>query len=162
MADPQPKSPTDHAPKSSKEPSDAAPTHTSPRLFNGGCHCGAVRYEVELDLGAGVNRCNCSFCTKTSVTSAMAKPSAFRLLSGEDSLADFHKDGSPVHHPFCKRCGVHAFGRGHLEELGGDYYSVNVNCLDEVDLLGVPVRHWDGRHDNWDAGPRDQPWPVRR
>ena len=45
-------------------------------------------------------------------------------------------------------------------QLGGDYVSVNFNALDGVELADIPTKHWDGRHDNWHAGPRDTPWPM--
>ncbi len=61
---------------------------------------------------------------------------------------------------FCNTCGVYCFGRGHLEQLGGDFVSVNLNCLDDVELARLTVVHWDGRHDNWQVGPRATPWPV--
>jgi len=54
---------------------------------------------------------------------------------------------------------VTCFGRGHLAELGGDFVSINLNCLDGVELSELKVMYWDGRHDNW-AGARDEPWPV--
>jgi len=47
-----------------------------------------------------------------------------------------------------------------LPQLGGDYVSINLNALDEVDPRDVKVVYWDGRHDNWQAGPRDIAWPV--
>jgi hypothetical protein len=63
-----------------------------------------------------------------------------------------------MHHQFCSHCGVHAFGRGHLEQLGGAYYSVNLNCIDELDLSKLKVMYWDGRHNNWAAGPAEAPY----
>ncbi|HVE83735.1 MAG TPA: GFA family protein, partial [Myxococcales bacterium] len=62
---------------------------------------------------------------------------------------------------FCRSCGVHCFGRGHLEELGGDYVSVNVNCLDGFDPALAQVVYFDGRHNNWEVGPRSTPWPIQ-
>lgn len=129
------------------------------RKHPGSCHCGAVRFEVEIDPSTG-SRCNCSVCTKTSVLGGMVKPSAFTLLSGEEELGSYEWGGKISRRFFCKRCGVHGFGRGHLAELGGDYVSVNLNCLDDVDPREVKVVYWDGRHDNWEAGPRAEPWPI--
>jgi hypothetical protein len=120
-----------------------------PRTYTGGCHCGAVRYEVDLELGTGTTRCNCTYCTKAAWWGIIVKPSAFRLLSGAESLSDYPGGGSPVHHLFCKVCGIHSFGRGDIPELGGAFCSVSMNCLDGVDLSGVPVRYLDGRHDTW-------------
>jgi len=140
---------------------DRNATTSGSRLYAGGCHCGAVRYQAELDLGTSVSRCNCSMCTKTSASNVVVKPSAFRLVSGADSLVDYQREGNPNHFPFCKVCGIHAFGLGHLEEIGGDYYAVNVVTLDDVEPATLTFIYWDGRHNNWDAGPRTEPWPVR-
>jgi len=63
---------------------------------------------------------------------------------------------------FCKHCGVQCFGKGALPELGGAFVSINVNCLDGVEVHSPPLRHWDGRHDNWHAGMRETPWPIYR
>jgi hypothetical protein len=126
----------------------------------GGCHCGAVRFEVELKPGEPASRCNCSVCTKIAQTGRIVKPGAFTLLAGEESCGIYEWGAQVSKRFFCKRCGVHCFGRGHLEELGGDYVSVNLNCLDDFDPSLVPVVYWDGRHNNWEAGPRGTPWPV--
>ena len=134
----------------------------SEKTHTGRCHCGAVRYEVRLDLDDGASRCNCVMCTKLSCANVAVKPEAFRLLAGEDLLTDYNKPGHTNHYPFCKRCGVHCFGRGDIPELGGKYVSVHVNTLDDIDLARLRYKYWDGRHYNWDAGPRAEPWPVAR
>jgi hypothetical protein len=131
-----------------------------PSKHKGSCHCGAVRFEVEIDPSAGASRCNCSICTKISPTGSMVKPDAFTLLSGEESLGQYAWGAKISTRFFCKQCGVHCFGRGHLAELGGDYVSVNMNCLDDIDPSTLKIVHWDGRHNNWHAGPRDTPWPI--
>jgi hypothetical protein len=131
----------------------------SPSKHSGGCHCGVVRYEAEVDPATG-SMCNCSVCTKLATVGAIVKPAAFRLIRGEDALASYvwgHKIGE---RKFCKHCGTHCFGTGHLEQLGGDYVSINLNTLDDFDLSKIQLAYWDGRHDNWQAGLRPAPWPV--
>ncbi len=134
---------------------------TNVQKHTGGCHCAEVRFEAELDLARPVSHCNCSLCVKRQAAAAIVKPDAFRLLAGADSLASYEWGGRNTRFYFCTRCGIHLFGRGHLEELGGDYVGVNVHCLDGIDPATLTVIYWDGRHDNWDAGPRTSPWPVQ-
>lgn len=111
-----------------------------------------------IDATSG-GRCNCSVCTKINPTSAIAKPDALVVLKGENKLGTYIWGGKISTRYFCKECGVHCFARGHLAELGGDYVSVNLNCLDDIDLRDVDLMHWDGRHNNWEGGPRKEPWP---
>jgi hypothetical protein len=125
----------------------------------GSCHCGAVRFEVEIDVGGGT-RCNCSICTKVGAIGGLVKPAAFTLLAGEGGMGEYLWGGKVATRYFCKHCGIHCFGRGHLAELGGDFVSINLNTLDDIDPYQLAVVHWDGRHDNWQAGPRPSPWPI--
>lgn len=128
---------------------------------HGSCHCGAVKFEVAVDL-AVVTQCNCSICTKTMWTGAHCKPPAFTLLAGEADVTGYAWGSKVATRYFCKHCGVQVFGKGELAELGGAFVSINVNCLDGVEILALPLRHWDGRHDNWQAGMRETPWPIYR
>lgn len=142
--------------------SESAPTRDwrSMRAHTGSCVCGAVRFEVEVDLSAGVTRCNCTFCTKLHASGVTVKPDAFRLVQGGDALTRYaHTPGAPER-AFCKRCGTHLFGDGDIPQLGGAFVSINVQTLDGVELSEIPLAYWDGRHDNWMAGTRPAPWPI--
>ena len=128
---------------------------------HGSCHCGAITFEATVDL-VSASRCNCSICTKTMWTGVLIKPDAFRLLSGDDALATYEWGYKVSKRYFCKHCGVQCFAKGHLEEVGGDYVSINANALEGVEVHMLPLTHWDGRHDNWEGGMRPQPWPIQR
>ncbi len=130
------------------------------RRLTGNCHCGAVEFEVELGQDFQGNRCNCSICTKLGLTGTIVKPESFRLVHGQDQLASYEWGARISKRYFCKHCGVHCYGKGFLEYVGGDFVSVNVNALEGIDVNELPLVHWDGRHDNWFAGARPTPWPI--
>lgn len=132
----------------------------STKTHAGSCHCGNLKFEVDLDLDQGVSRCNCSICAKINATGAVVKPAAFRLLSDRSKLARYKfTETSPADRTFCPTCGIHGFGEGDLPELGGAFVSINVNTLEGVELADLKVTYWDGRHDAWQKGMRDRPWP---
>jgi hypothetical protein len=130
--------------------------------YQGSCHCGAVKFEAELDALDFGTHCNCTICTKTMITGAMCKPAQFTLLAGQEHVTGYAWGMKVATRYFCKHCGVQCFGKGSLDVLGGDFVSLNVNCFDSVDAFALPKRHWDGRHDNWGAGMSDAPWPIFR
>jgi len=122
------------------------------KTYHDSCHCGAVHFEADLDLAQGTGKCNCSICTKTRNWTVIIKPDAFRLISGEDALSEYRFGSKQGQHLFCRHCGVRSFERGHLKEIGGDYVSVKVACLDDVDpaeLAAAPVKFANGRDNKW-------------
>ena len=126
------------------------------QTLSGACHCGKVRIEADLDLAAGTNRCNCSICGKLRAWTVIAKPQALRLLAGQDDLSSYEWGAKISKRMFCKHCGVHVFGRGYLEQVGGDFVSVNLAVMDvdPATLETLPVRYFDGLHNNWMSTPQ--------
>ena len=129
-----------------------------PKTYAGSCHCGAVRFEVDMDLATGSSKCNCSICRKTRAWSTIVKPAAFRLLKGESALSDYQFGAKNGHHLFCKHCGVRPFGRGYVEQIGGDFVSINLGALDNAsdeELAKAPVQFMNGKEDDWFNPPKE-------
>ena len=114
-----------------------------PRTYTGGCHCGAVRFEVTAALDPVIS-CNCSICQKRGLLLIFAPPDRFKLLSGADRLADYQFNKRVIHHLFCPDCGVEAFARG-VGPDGKEMIALNVRCLDGVDPDSLTLTPFDGR-----------------
>jgi hypothetical protein len=133
------------------------------KTYSGSCHCGAVRFEADLDLAEGTIKCNCSSCAKARSWLAFVRADRFRLVGSAQSQADYQwtPPGRPaptIQFHFCKTCGIRTPGRGEIEALGGAFYAVQVPLLENVDLeelAGAPIRYVDGRHDRFDQKPAD-------
>jgi hypothetical protein len=132
----------------------------SVETYQGSCHCGAVRFEADLDLADGSNRCNCSYCAKVRAWFTFAKGAdRFRVLDGA-AISEFRwvppgDDESHLTFSFCRTCGVRCFARGNLEHLGGTFHAVHVPtlALTTDQLLSMPIRYINGRDRRYDETP---------
>jgi len=126
-------------------------------------HCGAVRFEADVDIAEGTIKCNCSSCTKARSWLVFAWSDRFRLIAGAESQADYRwtppgRAGSTIQFHFCKICGIRTPARGELQAMGGAFYAIQIPLLDGVDpdeLAAAPIRYVDGRHDHFDQPPAD-------
>jgi hypothetical protein len=114
------------------------------QTYSGGCQCGKVRYEVQLDIGE-VIACNCSRCARLGSLLAFAPLGQFKLLSGEGDLTDYEFNKRMIRHKFCSTCGIQSFAIGRNPKTGAELAAINVRCLDDVDAGEFKVRQVDGR-----------------
>lgn len=114
----------------------------------GGCHCGAVRFEVLTPDAIEVEDCNCSMCSRTGFLHLIVPASRFRLLSGVDHLATYTFNTGVAKHLFCAVCGVKSF---YVPRSNPDGFSVNLRCLDDPrSFEEVRIVNFDG-HGDWEA-----------
>src|SRR5262245_10165297 len=105
-------------------------------IYNGSCHCGAVRFRFECEpITKGV-RCNCSICIRRG-----------NVMS--DTYLPIAIEGSPTFYEWgdrmvkfwsCPTCSIHVFA-----EISGGRYRVNLGCVDGVDPLALDIRLIDGK-----------------
>jgi hypothetical protein len=128
------------------------------KTHTGSCHCGAVRYEADIDLAQGTAKCNCTFCMKARAWKVFVTPSSFRLLSGSAKAKGYHKHPQAPLKYFCEECGVRTHELGTADYMGGDFVGVFVATLDDVEpeeLITAPVSYSDGRNNNWENPPSE-------
>lgn len=110
----------------------------------GGCHCGAVRFEVRAPRAPVVQRCNCSICSMTGFLHLIVPAADFRLVRGADALTTYTFNTGVAQHRFCRICGIKSF---YVPRSNPDGFSVNVRCLDPG-TLAPTFEDFDGQ--NWE------------
>jgi hypothetical protein len=128
------------------------------KTYRGSCRCGKIRFEADIDLSAGTGKCNCTYCWKARWWGVSIQPGALRILSGADELGFGFGRERFVERGLCKSCAITPLGWGNIPEIGGDYVSINLACLDDLDpaeLVAAPVKYFDGRNDNWWNAPAE-------
>ena len=115
-------------------------------VHRGGCHCGAVRFEVEAPPEIDVKLCNCSVCSMVSYLHLIVPKSRFRLLSGQDSISTYTFNTGVAQHYFCRVCGIKSF---YVPRSNPEGISVNARCLARDTIKKINVASFDGQ--NWEA-----------
>ena len=113
------------------------------KLYQGRCHCAAIRFECTLDLSEGIRKCNCSFCRRTRMLKTFTPREEMTILTGEDRLVSYRADNTGW--------AIRPFSRGYLEDFMGHFYCVNAACLEisDEELVASPVIFENGRDDDF-------------
>ena len=114
-------------------------------VHKGGCHCGAVRFEVEAPADIVATRCNCSICRMTGFLHVIVGTDKFRQTRGDEALRTYRFNTGTAQHLFCAHCGVKSF---YIPRSHPDGISVNANCLDDATVSSITERAFDGS--NWE------------
>jgi hypothetical protein len=110
--------------------------------YDGGCHCGAVRFRIVVRAPQAL-ACNCSICGKKGMIGAIVAHADFELLQGAEALATYQFNTGTARHHFCRTCGIHPFSRPRSHP---DDYDVNIRCLDDDGMSAFRVTPFDGRN----------------
>lgn len=109
-------------------------------LYSAACHCGTVRFTVQLTDGLRTaRRCNCSYCRMRGAVAVSANLADINVLQGEEALTLYQFNTGEAKHYFCSRCGIYTF---HQRRSAPHQYGVNVACIEGMspfDFAEVPV-----------------------
>lgn len=112
----------------------------------GGCHCQAVRFEVEAPPDLPLSECNCSICYMSGYLHLIVPLEDFKLVSGEECLHTYRFNTGVAEHRFCVHCGVKSF---YVPRSHPDGVSVNARCIDPGTIQSTTITPFDGR--NWES-----------
>ena len=112
------------------------PRSSEPITLDGACHCGAVRFTVELAEGlAAARRCTCSLCRMRGAIAVTARAGALTVHTGDDQLATYRFNTGVAEHHFCTNCGIYTH---HKRRSNPDQLGVNVACLEGLSPFDFP------------------------
>lgn len=106
----------------------------------GHCHCGSVKFNVQLSNGLiDTRRCNCSMCKRRGAVVASVELKDLSIIKGEDALSLYQFNTNTAKHYFCSKCGIYTH---HQRRSNPELYAINIACLEGVDpfvLKNVPT-----------------------
>lgn len=98
----------------------------------GGCHCGAVKFEVTLN-DLNVHVCHCSICLKIGGAPSLALGcSGDWTIEGEENLK-WYDSSDYAQRGFCTTCGTHMLFR----MKDGSYYGLGAGNIDDQSGLKI-------------------------
>ena len=109
--------------------------------YQGGCHCGRVRFEIDVEIGTIID-CNCSICAKKGFLHLIVDPQQVRMLSPADAVSLYQFNTKTAKHYFCPVCGISAY---YIPRSHPDKIDVNVRCLEGVELESLTIVPFNGR-----------------
>lgn len=110
----------------------------------GSCHCGKVKFNVEIDLTKPAISCNCSICQRKGTLLLFVGADHFQLISGDNNLTNYQFGKKSIHHTFCSTCGVTAFATGKMPD-GTPIKAINARCIDGIHLDELTIQQYDGK-----------------
>ena len=106
------------------------------------CHCGEIAFSVEGELDRAV-ACNCSICAQSGYLHWMVDPAQVQLKTPLEKATLYVWGPGQARHWFCPKCGVAVL---RIPRGMPNRYTVNVRCLEGVDVESIPTEHFDGRN----------------
>ena len=131
--------------------------------ITGGCHCGKIKYEAEIDLDRVVI-CHCTDCQSLSGsafrTVAFSKKNAFSFITGEPKIYIKTGDsGNKREQAFCCDCGSPIYSTSVGD--GPKEYGIRVGTVNQRNLIKPKEQKWFDSSQSWMAEISSLPVTVK-
>lgn len=121
--------------------------------IDGGCHCGRITYEADIDPEK-VGVCHCTDCQTLSSSAfrvtVRAQPGTFKLLSGE--LKTYVKVADSGNHralAFCPNCGTSIYSAPTGDTPRDTFFGLRVGTLAQRNHLPPKAQYWARSKQDW-------------
>ena len=114
-------------------------------IYQGGCHCGSVRFKFNLDFSleeTEILRCYCSLCEKLGYLHIIVPKPDFELCNDWEKLECYQFNTKIAMHYFCKTCGVKSF---YQPRSHPDCWSINARCIDDIENCQLTIKDFNGK-----------------
>jgi len=119
--------------------------------IDGGCHCGYIKYQAEVDPSLA-SMCHCADCQTLgggALRTALPTPQTqFQLLSGEPkTYVKTAESGNKRAQVFCPECGTHLYATS----VGNENKTLNLRIATAQQRDQMPPRRqvWFGSRQSW-------------
>lgn len=132
------------------------------RKVDGGCHCGNITYEAEIDPSR-IGICHCTDCQTFSggafSASVVAPKESFRMRGEPTIYVKTADSGNRRAQAFCAGCGSPIYSSALADP---PMYSLRVACLDERADLPPRKQIWCRSSLDWAMDVRELPQAERQ
>ena len=134
------------------------------RVYEGGCHCGALRVRFAPSVPAAqvaLRRCGCTFCRRHNATTATDREGRLHIEVVELGEAVRYRFGArTADFLLCGRCGVYVAAV--MDSEAGAVATLNVNVLDDrADFTADPESvRYDGESAQHRRLRRAETWTI--
>lgn len=119
--------------------------------IDGGCHCGQIRYEAEVD-SEQVEVCHCTDCQTLSGSAfrsvVPALEGTFKLLTGElKTYVKTAENGAKRAQVFCPNCGTPIYSTA--AGSGSSFFGIRLGTVRQRGELRPKAQYWCRSAQEW-------------
>lgn len=123
-------------------------SNQSTETWNGSCHCGNVKFTLNLRGSLyedNTTTCNCTICTRNGYLMIYPQHTDITWHSGKDTLKSYKFFSNRIGHRFCPECGTSVCAYSDVPGFVDGVTALNIRTLENVEFEKLKLKKVDGR-----------------